>query len=95
MLYLQRFVNFCLVLINWEIWKFIRIVKVTCSNRNSTINEILQTISGARYFIARTWMSRRHEQVLNTCTYMYTGSFHKFGTCILVLEKLKQTQTRQ
>ena len=76
---LQGFVNFCLVLMKWEIWKFRNNVKF--NNRNFAVNEIskqiLQKISGARDFISRTRMSGRQEHVLN------------------MLEKLEQTQTRE
>ena len=51
----------------WEIWKFRNNVKF--NNRNYAVNEIskliLQKLSGARDFIARTRMSGRQEQVLN------------------------------
>ena len=76
---LRCFVNFCLVLMKWEIWKFRNYVKF--ENRRYTVNEIskliLQKICGAGDFIAMTRLSGRHEQVLN------------------MLKKLKQTQTRE
>ena len=63
----RNFVNSCLILLKWELWKIRNNIKF--ENRRYTINDIsgfiMQKLKDATNFIARTKVSRTNEKVIN------------------------------
>ena len=63
----RSFINFCILVLKWELWKIRN--KVKFENRRYTANEsvklIIQKIKDATDFIAMTRVSERNEKVLN------------------------------
>ena len=64
---LKSFVNFCLAVTKWELWKIRNIIKF--ENQRYTANEIskliIQKIKGATKFIGMTKVYKRNEKALN------------------------------
>ena len=64
---LRSFVNFCLLVMKWELWKTRNNIKF--ENRRYTVNEIvrsiIQKIKAAADFIAMNRVAARNEKVLN------------------------------